>query len=119
CREIVETFARDDPRFRYLRTPRNLYLAGARNHGIARARGHYVLPLDADDMLGERAVEVLAGFLDANPGIAITYGAMQVIEEGKESFVSGWPTDFVWQRQLGHRNQLPYASMYRRWVWER
>lgn len=118
-KEIAADYCKRDRRFRYLQTPRNLYLAGARNYAMAQARGRYLLPLDADDMLGDKGIGVLAQFLDQQPGFAIAYGAMKVIEEDKKDFVSGWPGDFRWELQLAQRNQLPYGSMYRREVWER
>lgn len=119
CSEIAEGYAREDSRFKYVRTPRNLYLAGARNYAIAQSRGRYILPLDCDDMLGERALEVLSGWLDKEPGYAIAYASMEVINTDSSRFVSGWPKEFNWAAQMAHRNQLPYASMYRRMVWER
>lgn len=127
CAEIAAAYAREDGRFRYCRTPRNLYLAGARNHAIrTAARGRYILPLDCDDMLGERALEVMGDFLDKEHGYAIAYGAMEVLEEDGKRWVSGWPPQFKWELQLSKRtdaacnyNMLPYSSMYRRSVWER
>ena len=119
CQEIVRAFSERDSRFRYLKTPQNLYLAGARNYGIQHTLSPYVLCLDADDMLNERAIEVLSGFLDDNPGIGITYGAFELIEPDGRRWISGWPPQFSWEQQMAHRNQLYYASMYRRQVWER
>lgn len=99
----------------------NLYLAGALNAGIAQARGKYIVPLDADNELGPRALRVLADALDSDRGIDIAYGAMQLIDEAgvNAPFVSGWPGEFNFAAQMQHRNQLPSTSMYRRTVWER
>ncbi|MDP2663428.1 MAG: glycosyltransferase, partial [Dehalococcoidia bacterium] len=119
CRQIVDDYAAQDPRFHYTRTPKNLYLAGARNHGIALSQGQYILPLDADDMLAPLALDVLAKHLDAQPGHAIVYGAMDVLEADGKRWTSGWPQQFQFDRQITHQNQLPYASMYRRQVWQR
>ncbi len=127
CAEIAAAYAKEDERFRYMRTPRNLYLAGARNHAIrTAARGRYILPLDCDDMIGERTIEVLGDFLDKEPGYAIAYGSMEVLEPDGKRWVSGWPPQFKWEMQLSKRpdagcnyNMLPYCSMYRRSVWER
>ncbi len=119
CAELVSEYAEGDRRIRYLRTPRNLYLAGARNYGIERAKGRYLLPLDADDMLAPRALEVLADYLDRQAGVAVAYGGMEVLEPDGRRWTSPWPGPFDWRRQMSHRNQLPYASLYRRSVWER
>lgn len=119
CEALVAEYSAGDPRIKFTRTPHNLYLAGARNHGIAQARGEYVIPLDADDMLHPKALEVLSDFLDREPGASVAYGKFELIEPDGRRWVSTWPRPFVWEHQITHKNQLPYASMYRRWVWER
>ena len=127
CVEIAAEYAKEDARFRYIKTPRNLYLAGARNYAIANAaKGRYIIPVDCDDMIGDKALGVLGDFLDKELGYGIAYGAMEVLEEDGRRWVSGWPPEFKWEMQLSKRtdancnyNMLPYCSMYRRSVWER
>lgn len=119
CRDLVTEYTESDSRIQYLRTPRNLYLAGARNFGIEHSRGRYIISLDADDMLNPRALEVLSDFLDKQPGYAIAYGAFELIEPNGHRWISRWPQQFRWEHQMSHRNQLPYAAMCRRGVWER
>ncbi len=129
CGEIADEFGRVDPRFRVIHNPTNQYLAGARNTGIAAARGRYILPLDADDMLAPDAVALLAAPLDADRTIHIAYGNVRFVEEdgktatdyhvtGQELGHSGWPLPFEFERQARGLNYLPYASMYRRDVWD-
>jgi glycosyltransferase involved in cell wall biosynthesis len=45
----------------------------ARNTGIAAARGRYILPLDADDKIGERYLELAVAQLEANATLGIVY----------------------------------------------
>jgi hypothetical protein len=45
----------------------NLGYAGGINVGLARATGEYIAPLNMDTEVSARTLEVLAGFLDANP----------------------------------------------------
>lgn len=118
-----------DSRIRVVTNSKNLYLAGARNAGIEQARGQYILPLDADDQLMPNTLEVLSGELDKYRDIDIAYGACvffdepvdgPVLDPGSESvakYQSGWPQDFDYHKQMAHRNQLPYSSMFRRKVW--
>lgn len=48
--EIVETFARKDPRIKLLRNSKNSGPAVTRNLGIKEATGHYITFLDGDDI---------------------------------------------------------------------
>lgn len=116
---IEEELKAMDPRIRVINNPENLYLAGALNVGIKAARGRYIVPLDADNMLGERSLAALSEALDKDRDTDIVYGAMEVIEENGKREVSSWPGDFSYRQQLAHRNQLPSTSMYRKSVWER
>lgn len=99
----------------------NLYLSGSLNAGIDRASGKYIVPLDADNELGPRAIRLLSDALDKDRGLHIAYGAMQVIDEAGANapFVSSWPNQFNFVEQMRHRNQIPSSSMYRRSVWLR
>ncbi len=103
----------------------NLYLAGTLNKGILAARGDYIVPLDADNMLGSRALSLLSQALDNDQHIDIAYGSMQLITENGEPAtqygqegISTWPyKTFNFKQQLEHRNQIPSTSMYRKKVW--
>lgn len=123
--QIAQNYEKDN--VRVLRTPRNLYLAGALNYGIARSSGHYVLPLDADNLLAPGSLRTLAEQLDKDRGLDIAYGKVKfVTEDGSPDIsvsgdgISGWPPrEFNYDAQMGHRNQIPSTSMYRRSVWDR
>lgn len=51
----------------------NQGLAGARNHGINVASGEYILPLDADDKIGNSYLEKAVHIMDENENIGIVY----------------------------------------------
>lgn len=111
----------DDKRFSYYKTPENFGLVGARNFGFSKSKGRYVIPLDADDMLTENALEILSSQLDLNPELHITSGHLDTISsDGSNRQRGDWPwKEFDWYQQMGHLNQMPYSTMVRREVIER
>lgn len=125
---LANAFAESDKRFRVIENPSNVYLAEARNIGIREAKGKYILPLDADDYLEPSAVGLLANALDKDRNIHIAYGNVKFVDvDGTPTVYRGfeqnpgfssWPVEFDLTKQLKEQNLLPYASMYRRSVWQ-
>ncbi len=100
-------------RIRLLRGP-NRGLSGALNTGIEAALGRYILPLDADDMIGPSMLERTVAVLENEPTVAIVYTDVQQFGEGHKlieigSFNPHW---------LPEANQFGYCSLYRREVWD-
>lgn len=127
-RSIAQRYADEDKRFRLIANEKNVYLAEARNIAIREARGKYILPLDADDMLAPRTLEVLSGSLERDRAIHVAYGNVYFVEEDGKTPTnyghrdgpgySGWPMQFSHEQQIMQRNLLPYCSMFRRDAWE-
>jgi glycosyltransferase involved in cell wall biosynthesis len=69
----------EDPRVRY-HYQANAGVAAARNHGLDLAVGDYVGFLDADDRWRPRALEVLAGVLDAAPSVVCCFADFERFE---------------------------------------
>lgn len=112
-----------------IQTPSNLYLSGALNYGIEASTGRYVMPLDADNMLGPDP-NVLATLSNAlgRGDLDIAFGRIQfVLEDGKTpdqtvavDGVSSWPpVGFDFWAQITHHNQVPSSVLMRREVWAR
>lgn len=55
--EVVKKWTEKDARFKYLKKE-NGGLSSARNVGIKAAKGEWILPLDADDKIGDRYLEL-------------------------------------------------------------
>ncbi len=67
-KELVESLRTlNRPLLRIVDAPANFGLAAARNLGIAAATGKYILPLDADDLIDDRFVEIAVKALERNP----------------------------------------------------
>ena len=63
--QIAKNWVEKDARFRYL-SKENGGLSSARNAGIEIAKGEWILPLDADDKIGERYLELGEKEFDKN-----------------------------------------------------
>lgn len=129
---IAERYAEVDPRIKVIKHEKNKHHAESRHTGIAASKGRYILPLDADDQLTESAVGLLSEVLEGDRGVHIAYGNVAFVEEDGTTLKdyakelnrdlppghSGWPVDFRFDWQERGLNCLPYASMFRREVWE-
>lgn len=118
--EVAEQLASGDDRIRVISNERNLYLAGALNAGIDAARGRYIVPLDADNQLGDGTLGILSDALSDDRELDIVYGAFELIEPDGRRWISTWPPQtFDFNAQMKHKNQVPSTSMYRKKVWDR
>lgn len=92
---------------------KNRGLAAARNAGISVSDGEYILPLDADDIIGSTYVERAAAVLDAEPDTGIVYCRARLFgaREG------GWELpEFSVPRML-FENLIFSCAMFRRASW--
>jgi hypothetical protein len=99
-------------RIRLLSQP-NGGVSAARNNGIAASRGRYILPLDADDMIGPKMLERTVALLEANRAVSIAYVDWQLMGETSAVLTAG-PWDLA---SMCVVNRIPYCSLYRRGVW--
>lgn len=103
-------------RAKFIQPEKNLHLAGILNYAMQYVNGRYVVHLDADNMLGDNAIEILASSLDADREIDIAYGKVEWLGA---NWNSSWPPDkFSYDGQLSHKNHIPCTSMYRRRVYD-
>lgn len=82
--EVAQEFARCDSRVEVIARPRNLGATASYNDGVDWAAADYFLLLDADDVLAPGSLDRATRFLDAHPGVSMTYGA-----ELRTSFAPG------------------------------
>lgn len=91
----------------------NAGLPAARNAGFLAATGDYFLPLDADDWLEPDAIAELARILEETQDAAYAYSNLHL--EGEANGVLEKSYNYFEQLFL---NQVPYAIMMRRSVWQ-
>lgn len=118
--EIAQQYAAQHPNIRAYKNDVNLHVSDTRNRAARLARGAYILPLDADDRLAPDAVALLAGVLNKDRSTQIAAGRLLVCDEGNltQGYYGGWPNNSDYNLQVTGYNRLPYASMYRRKVWQ-
>lgn len=116
CAEIADGFAKRDPRVRVIRRESNGGVSEAFNTGFNAARGRYFTRLAQDDAFTPDALQCLADFLDAHPGVGLTYADYLLMDE------SGSPGGRVSVPEPDHAllfgNRLGLCVAWRRKVWE-
>lgn len=70
--KIASTYCAMDKRFSYL-SQRNAGLCTARNVGIRASHGKYILPLDSDDYINEKYMELAVAVLESDSCVKIVY----------------------------------------------
>ncbi len=78
--EILDDYARRDPRIRLVRRE-NRGLVASLNEGIALARAPFIARMDADDIALPHRLRVQADFLAAHPEVVCAGGGIDVIDE--------------------------------------
>lgn len=69
---VAKKYCSLDNRFTYIQK-RNGGIASARNTGIASAKGEFILPLDADDKIGDQYLELAIDVFNHNPSVKVVY----------------------------------------------
>lgn len=118
-RQLIETVIGElhDPRVRLVHHETNRGLAAARNTGAREAVAEMVLPLDADDKLAPRALELLVGALGEDGDLDGAYADVQLFGRAHDVLTFPGPAN---GRLLHIADTLPGAgTLIRRDLWER
>ena len=79
--EIIQEYAKKDERIRAYRNESNLKLSLTLNKGIDLCNSKYIARMDADDFSYPNRLEKQFNFMEANPEIGISGGAMNVCDQ--------------------------------------
>ena len=69
---LISKWLEKDERFKYVVTE-NKGVSYARNQGVSSAKGQFIMPLDGDDLLAERYLELGLEVLKKKPSIKLVY----------------------------------------------
>ena len=107
--KVVEALAQADGRVRLLRQA-NAGPCRARNVAVAASRGRYILPVDADDLLGSSFIADAVAVLELQPEVKVVRPTIDFI--GKRS--GRWHLPDFSLRLLARRNHIAACALYRR-----
>ncbi len=107
-----------DERISAVRHDRNRGLGASRNTGIRESDSPLVLPLDADDKLDPRALELLVSEFEQDPGVDCAYPDVMMF--GRQEGLLVFPGPAPGQPVTRPEHTIPGAgTMMRRMLWER
>lgn len=89
--------------------------AAARNFAISKARGEFILPLDADDRIAPRFLELAVAAMDADSEVRIVCGRVAFFGERSGEWIQ---PDYAPERILLD-NMIVASSLFRRKDWQR
>jgi glycosyltransferase involved in cell wall biosynthesis len=112
-KQVAESFLSFDSRFKYIYSAER-GVSRTRNIGIQNALGKFILPLDADDLIGGAYIEKAIKILNNNGKIKIAYCQAELFGERK----GRWNLpEFSWKEFL-LENMIFASCLYRRKDWE-
>lgn len=104
--EIAKIWIEKDSRFKYFKKNKGGGPASARNYGIKLAKGEWILPLDADDKIGERYLELCYNAIKEKKGNLIhaqvmTFGLVDKIishPSGNILYTNNFTNSYVFEK---------------------
>jgi glycosyltransferase involved in cell wall biosynthesis len=101
-----------DHRFKYF-YQKNSGLCSARNFGIKKAQGEFILPLDADDKLGENYLKLGLNAFNNNEKLKVVYSLSEKF--GEESGL--WKLPDFNLLNLSRKNMIFCSAIFKRSDW--
>ena len=80
-REILETYAEKDPRFKVTYREKNGHISAASNTALSMASGEYIAFLDHDDILREHALYFVVNEINSFPDTELVYSDEDLVDD--------------------------------------
>lgn len=112
--EIAQTWLLKDSRFQYI-AQENKGLCTARNIGIENSRGEYILPLDADDKIGESLLSLSIEVFNKNNRLKIVY--CRAVKFGLVN--EEWKLPDFSLKSLALNNMIFCSALFKKSDWEK
>jgi glycosyltransferase involved in cell wall biosynthesis len=111
--KVAKEWLDKDSRFKYLKKE-NGGLSAARNSGISMAVGEFILPLDADDRISTKYLELALEEFERDPTLKLVYCKAEKF--GDESGI--WVLPDFCLYNLSQNNLIFCSAMFRTKEWE-
>lgn len=112
--KVAMAFAEKDERIKFF-IQKNSGASVARNHAIRMASGKYILPLDADDLVGKEYLEQAAEVLEKQQNVKLVVSRSVFFGDKQGE----WELPTFSLRLLARKNLMNNCSMYRKSDWEK
>lgn len=109
--EVAKKWLEKDSRFRYI-YKKNGGLSSARNAGIREANGEWILPLDADDRIGNQYLELAEKEFAKNP--TIIYCNAEFFGDKRGT----WDMSFYDYKTIKFYNQIFCSAFFKKNKWQ-
>lgn len=114
--QIIQKYSRLDKRIIALKNEKNLNAGGSSNKGLQVCKGKYIVRMDADDWSFRERIQRQVEFMESNPYIVCSGGALVICDENlKQIGVRQYPTsNKEIATQILRLNPVPHpASIWR------
>jgi GT2 family glycosyltransferase/cyclopropane fatty-acyl-phospholipid synthase-like methyltransferase len=111
--EVLNAFARRDPRIKVTRRLENGHISAASNTALAMATGEWITCLDHDDLFAEHALALAVLAIGDHPGVGIVYSDEDKVDEAGDRHSPFFKPDFDPLLLLG-QNYMNHLCMVRR-----
>jgi glycosyltransferase involved in cell wall biosynthesis len=112
-RSMLESFAKADPRIKFVFRPQNGHISAASNSALELASGDFVALLDNDDLLPSHALYHVAKTILATPDAALIYADEDKINPAGDRYDPYFKCELNYELLLA-QNMICHLGVYRR-----